>query len=62
MVEKWDPGPLGPPGFLGSPEPSGPSGTLGAPSNLRDPAEPLGTPRISLGPPWDHRYSSGCDT
>ena len=41
MVEKWDP----------APGPMGHSGTLETPSDLRDPTEPFGTLRISLGPP-----------
>ena len=36
----------------------GHSGTLEAPSSLHDPAQALGNPRISLGPPCNHRYSS----
>ena len=32
-------------------------GTLETTSNLRDPAEALRTPRISLEPPLDHWYS-----
>ena len=42
MVEKWDPGPLGPPGFLGSPESPGPRRTPWDPENL---------PGTTLGPP-----------
>ena len=58
MVEKWDPVP-GPSGPL---EPLGPSEIFETPSYLQDPAEPVEAPRISLGQPWDHWYSSGCDT
>ena len=65
MVEKWDPVP-GPSELLQNPwDPRilpEPPGTLETPSDLRGPAEPLGTPKISLEPPWNHRYSSGCDT
>lgn len=44
------------------PGPSGPPGTFETTCNLWDPAEPLGTPMISLEPLCDHPYSSGCDT
>ena len=69
MVKKRDTvtEPPGPPGPKGPPKPLDSMNILyideknpsGHPGDL---AEPLGTSAISLGPPRDHQYSSGCDS
>ena len=59
MVESWDQV-LGL-RILGTPRTPRKPTSLDTPFNLWDSLEPHRTPRISLGPPWNHRYSSGCD-
>ena len=71
LWDLWEPlGSLGAPvtpGILGNSgthetpkDPVGSSGFLRTLSNLWEPVEPLGTPILSLRPPWDQWYSSGC--